>query len=70
MSKRNKIVPLHAKIGPPAKLLPPAPLKPSKKKKDGEEEEESDEAEMESDGEGGLRKKKKERGMEWFMMED
>jgi len=25
---------------------------------------------MESDGEGGVRRKKKERGMEWYMVED
>lgn len=70
MSRRNKIIPLHAKIGPPVKALPPPPPKASKKKKDESEEEDSDEAEMESDGEGGMRKKKKVKGMEWYMMED
>lgn len=71
MSRRSKIISLHSKIGPPVKALPPPPPKASKKKKDDEEEDEdSDEAEMESDGEGGVRRKKKERGMEWYMVED
>lgn len=70
MSRRGKIVSLHTKIGPPVKALPPPPPKPSRKKVDEEEEEDSDGAEMESDGEGGVRRKKKERGMEWYMVED
>lgn len=71
MSRRSKIAPLHMKIGPPAKALPPPPSKPSKKKKgDSDDEDDDSDAEMESDGEGGLRKKKKEKGIEWFMVED
>ena len=73
MSKRLRIAPLHAKIGPPAKSLPPVPQKPVRKKKgDSDEEDEEDGAEEESDGEGGVRKvvKVKGRGMEWYMVED
>lgn len=63
------------RIGPPAKALPPVPLKPVRKKKgdSDEDEEEEGEAEEESDGEGGVRKVGKRengRGMEWFMVED
>lgn len=70
MSRRVKIVPLHTKIGPPPKRLPPPPPKPVKRKKGDSDDE--DESEYESDGEGGTRKKVKsnERGMEWFMVED
>lgn len=70
MSRRLKIVPLHTKIGPPPKRLPPPPPKPVKRKKGDSDED--DESEYESDGQGGTRKKVKsnERGMEWFMVED
>ncbi|WVQ85837.1 hypothetical protein IAT38_008005 [Cryptococcus sp. DSM 104549] len=72
MSRNLKIQSLHAKIGPPAKALPPVPKKVEKKKKgeESDEDDEDEEAEMESDGEGGLRKKKKVKGMEWYMVED
>ena len=74
MSKRLRVVPLHAKIGPPVKSLPPAPLKPTRKKKgeSEDEDEDEDEGEEESDGEGGVvrRSKKRERGMAWYMVED
>lgn len=75
MSRRLRIAPLHAKIGPPVKALPPVPLKPVRKKKgdsDEEDEEEESVGEEESDGEGGVRKVKKGkgRGIEWFMVED
>jgi len=75
MSKRLRIVPLHAKIGTPVKALPPVPLKPVRKKKgdNDDEDEEDEEPEEESDGEGGIRKvvkKGKVKGMEWFMVED
>ena len=69
MSRRNKIVSLHTKIGPPAKVLPPPPPKPSKKKKDDSDEEDSDDG-MESDGQGGMRKKIKQGSLAWLMMED
>ncbi|OXG41058.1 hypothetical protein C360_00843 [Cryptococcus neoformans Bt15] len=59
MSKKLKIVPLHSKIGPPAKALPPVPKKPQKKV---ESEDEDDEV----DGE----KKIKPGSKEWLMMED
>ena len=73
MSNRLRIAPLHAKIGPPAKALPPVPQKAVRKKKgDSDDEDEEDDGEEESDGEGGTRKVKgaKGRGMEWFMVED
>ena len=71
MSRRNKIAPLHVNIGTPARVLPPVPVKPVRKKKgDSDDEDEEDEDDMESDGEGGLRKKPKVKGMEWFMVED
>jgi hypothetical protein len=75
MSRRLRIAPLHTKIGPPAKALPPVPQKPVRKKKgeSDEDEDEDEEGEEESDGEGGVRKKKgksKEKGLEWFMVED
>lgn len=74
MSKRHRIAPLHAKIGPPVKSLPPAPQKPVRKKK-GEESEEEDEdsAENEDGDESGIeggKNKKEGKGMEWFMVED
>ena len=59
MSKKLKIVPLHSKIGPPAKALPPVPKKPQKKV---ESEDEDDEV----DGE----KKIQPGSKEWLMMED
>ncbi|KAK4686327.1 hypothetical protein P7C73_g3800, partial [Tremellales sp. Uapishka_1] len=70
MSKKFKIPSLHSKIGPPAKPLPPAPVKAVRKKKGDESDEES--SEEESDGEGGRRKKDKNKakGMEWYMVED
>jgi hypothetical protein len=70
MSKRHRIAPLHAKIGPPAKALPPVPQKPVKRKK-GDESEDEDSEEGDSEDENGVRKSKsKAKGMEWFMMED
>jgi len=73
MSRKLRIVPLHAKIGPPAKAKPPAPTKPVKKKKgedsDEDEDEEGEGSGDDDDGEGKARKKK-EKGMEWYMMED
>lgn len=76
MSKRLRIAPLHAKIGPPAKTLPPVPQKPVRKKK-GEESEEEDEEEGENgngsgseDEEEGKKRNKKAKAMEWLMMED
>ncbi|ODN82833.1 hypothetical protein L202_01097 [Cryptococcus amylolentus CBS 6039] len=59
MSKKLNIVPLHAKIGTPAKALPPVPKKPQKKV-------ESDEDDDDDDGE----KKVKPGSKEWLMMED
>lgn len=71
MSKRHRIAPLHAKIGPPAKALPPVPQKPMKKKKgDESEEEESDDGDGEEDEDGVSKRKSKVKGMEWFMVED
>ena len=74
MSKRLRIIPLHVKIGPPAKPLPPVPQKIMRKKKgESEDEDEEEDEEEESDGEGGvrkIRKKGKVKGMEWFMVED
>ncbi len=67
MSKRLQIVPLHAKIGPGVKALPPAPQKPQKKQK-GEESE--DEEDMSEDENGNPKKKSKVKGMEWYMVED
>lgn len=70
MSKRHRIAPLHAKIGPPAKALPPVPQKPVKRKK-GDESDEEDSEEGGSEDENGVRKpKSKVKGMEWFMVED
>jgi hypothetical protein len=70
MSKRHRIAPLHAKIGPPAKALPPVPQKPVKKKK-GEESEEEESDDGGGDDEDGVSKRKsKVKGMEWFMVED
>ncbi|ODN99406.1 hypothetical protein L198_03248 [Cryptococcus wingfieldii CBS 7118] len=59
MSNKLNIVPLHAKIGTPAKALPPVPKKPHKKV-------ESDEDDDDDDGE----KKVKPGSKEWLMMED
>lgn len=59
MSRRLKIIPLHQKIGPGVKALPPPPLKPSRKKVESEDEDED-----EADG------KVKEGSREWLMMED
>ena len=71
ISRKLKIAPLHMKIGPPVKALPPPPPKPSKKKKvESDDDDDDEEAEMESDGEGGTRKKPKVKGIEWFMEED
>jgi len=71
MSKRHRIAPLHAKIGPPAKALPPVPQKPVKRKKgDESEEEESDDGDGEEDQDGAPKRKSKVKGMEWFMVED
>ncbi|KAI9633564.1 uncharacterized protein MKK02DRAFT_38220 [Dioszegia hungarica] len=73
MSRRLKIAPLHSKIGPPKKELPPAPKKAEKRKKGDSDDDEDDEEDEEDDedGEGGVKKKKsKEKGIEWYMMED
>ena len=72
MSNRLRIAPLHVKIGPPLKALPPVPQKAVRKKKGESEDEEEEDGEEESDGEGGTRKVKdvKGRDMEWFMVED
>lgn len=72
MSKRHRIAPLHATIGPPAKALPPAPQKPVKKKKADESDEEEDDADdsRSEDEHGDKKPKKKEKGIEWFMVED
>ncbi|WVQ70575.1 hypothetical protein IAR50_000094 [Cryptococcus sp. DSM 104548] len=59
MSKKLNIVPLHAKIGTPAKALPPVPKKPQKKV-------ESEDDDDDDDGE----KKVKPGSKEWLMMED
>lgn len=72
MSKRHRIAPLHAKIGPPVKALPPVPLKPVRKKKDDDDDEDEDD-EGEEGGSGdeeGRQKKNKAKAMEWLMMED
>lgn len=72
MSRRLKIAPLHSKIGPPKKELPPAPKKAEKRKKGEESEEDEDEDGEEEEGEDGVvrKRQKKERGLEWFMVED
>lgn len=74
MSKRHRIAPLHSKIGPPAKALPPVPQKSEKKKKseDSEDEDENGVHDEEDDSgeEGGQKKRKKGRGIEWYMEED
>jgi hypothetical protein len=70
MSKRHRIAPLHAKIGPPAKALPPVPQKPVKKKKGDDSDDEDDEGETSEDEEGNKKVKSKKKGIEWFMMED
>jgi hypothetical protein len=81
MSRRIRIAPLHTKIGPPAKALPPVPQKPVKKKGgesedrdedgDGDGDGDGEEGDEESDGEGGVRRKGTvKRGMEWYMIED
>jgi hypothetical protein len=70
MSKRHRIAPLHAKIGPPAKALPPVPQKPVKKKK-GDESDDDESDQGGSEDENGVRKpKSKVKGMDWFMVED
>lgn len=70
MSRRHRIAPLHAKIGVPARSLPPVPQKPVKKKKgqDSEEEDEDDDDDQVDDGDG--KGTGKARGIEWFMVED
>jgi hypothetical protein len=73
MSRRMNIAPLHSKIGPPKKELPPAPKKAEKRKKGDSDEDEDEDEDDEDEGDevGGVRKKKKkEKGMEWFMVED
>ncbi|WVR08615.1 hypothetical protein IAU60_005670 [Kwoniella sp. DSM 27419] len=72
MSNRLKIVPLHQKIGPPAKVLPPAPKKPEKKKKGDVDSDEDEDEEVEYDVDGNVIKKPKDgkKSLEWFMMED
>lgn len=72
MSKRHRIAPLHAKIGPPVKALPPAPLKPVRKKKDDEDEDEDEErdGDGDSDDEESKAKKAKAKALEWYMVED
>jgi len=70
MSKRHRIAPLHAKIGTPAKALPPVPQKPVKRKK-GDESDDKDSDQGGSEDENGVRKpKSKVKGMDWFMVED
>jgi hypothetical protein len=69
MSRRHRIAPLHAKIGPPAKALPPVPQKPVKKKK-GEDSDDEEESDVSEDEEGNKKPKSKKKGLEWFMMED
>ncbi|WWD08366.1 hypothetical protein V865_006478 [Kwoniella europaea PYCC6329] len=61
LTKKLRIAPLHQKIGPPAKALPPVPKKPEKKKSASDDEDDEDE-----DGE----KKVGKGTMEWFMVED
>nr|ODN96178.1 hypothetical protein L204_03872 [Cryptococcus depauperatus CBS 7855] len=60
MSKKLKIVSLHAKIGPPVEALPPVPKKASTKKEETEDEDDED---------GGITKAKPG-SKEWLMMED
>ena len=62
MSRKLKIVPLHAKIGPPAKAPPPLPKKPEKRKK-GDSDEETEE-----EGDGEERRAKRDK--EWLMQDD
>ncbi|WVQ63183.1 uncharacterized protein L199_001334 [Kwoniella botswanensis] len=64
LTKKLRIAPLHQKIGPPAKALPPVPKKPEKKK--GASDDEDDEDDEDEDGE----KKVGKGTMEWFMVED
>jgi hypothetical protein len=65
MSRKHKIVSLHAKIGPGVKALPPPPPKPSRKKVVSDDE---DEDEFEEDAFGNKRKKLK--GLALLMQED
>jgi hypothetical protein len=70
MSRRHRIAPLHSKIGPPAKALPPVPQKPVKKKKGEESEEEDSDDGGSEDEDGNKKSKSKVKGIEWFMVED
>ncbi|WVQ95557.1 hypothetical protein IAU59_002654 [Kwoniella sp. CBS 9459] len=74
MSKRLKIAPLHQKIGPGVKALPPPPKKPEKKKAvdddDGDDEDNEDNWEEDEDGNRVKKVKDGKKGMEWFMVED
>lgn len=70
MSKRHRIAPLHAKIGAPAKALPPVPQKPVRRKK-GDSSDEEDSEEGADEDENGVRKpKSKVKDIEWYKMED
>ncbi|WRT70609.1 uncharacterized protein IL334_007607 [Kwoniella shivajii] len=68
LTKKHKIIPLHQKIGPPAKSLPPVPKKPEKKKVNDDDDDDDDDA---SEDEFGIKKVKNgKKGLEWFMVED
>ncbi|OCF58504.1 hypothetical protein L486_04537 [Kwoniella mangroviensis CBS 10435] len=64
LTKKLRIAPLHQKIGPPAKALPPVPKKAEKKKSASDDED--DEDDEDEDGQ----KKVGKGTMEWFMVED